>query len=69
MKIQTERHTDIDSINITFNTAVTETAGEILGKHRQKKNKVDHRRNSSPMREKERTEKRKYFNLKDLRNK
>ena len=28
---------DIDSMITTFNTAVTETAGEILGKHRQKK--------------------------------
>ena len=29
--------TDIDSMVTTFNTAVTETASEILGKHRQKK--------------------------------
>ena len=29
--------TDMDSMVITFNTAVTETASEILGKHRQKK--------------------------------
>ena len=29
---------DMDSIITTFNTAVTETASEILGKHRQKKN-------------------------------
>ena len=28
--------TDIDSMITTFNTAVTETASEILGKHRQK---------------------------------
>ena len=28
---------DIDSMITTFNTAVTETASEILGKHRQKK--------------------------------
>ena len=28
---------DIDSTLTTFNTAVTETAGEILGKYRQKK--------------------------------
>ena len=28
---------DMDSMITTFNTAVTETAGEILGKHRQKK--------------------------------
>ena len=29
--------TDIDSMITTFNTAVTETAGEILGNHRQNK--------------------------------
>ena len=29
--------TDIDSVITTFNTAMTETASEILGKHRQKK--------------------------------
>ena len=28
---------DMDSMTTTFNTAVTETASEILGKHRQKK--------------------------------
>ena len=28
---------DIDSMITTFNTAVTEAASEILGKHRQKK--------------------------------
>ena len=32
--------TDIDSMITTFNTAVTETAREILGKHRQKKKKT-----------------------------
>ena len=32
--------TDIDSKITTFNTAVTETASEILGKHRQKKKKT-----------------------------
>ena len=31
--------TDIDSMINAFNTAVTETASEILGKHRQKKKK------------------------------
>ena len=30
--------TDIDSMITTFNTAVTETTSEILGKHHQKKN-------------------------------
>ena len=33
------KDTDLDSMITTFNTAVTETAGEILGKHRQKKGK------------------------------
>ena len=31
------KDTDLDSMITTFNTAVTETASEILGKHRQKK--------------------------------
>ena len=35
-----------DSMITTFNTAVTETASEILGKHRQKKKNLDHCRNS-----------------------
>ena len=29
--------TDLDSVITTFNTTVTETASEILGKHRKKK--------------------------------
>ena len=29
--------TDLDSLITTFNTVVTETTNEILGKHRQKK--------------------------------
>ena len=36
---------DKNSMITTFNTAVTETASEIFGKHRQKKN-LDHCRNS-----------------------
>ena len=36
LTIMSNDDTDIDSI-ITFNTAVTETVSEILGKHRQKK--------------------------------
>ena len=32
-------HTDLDSMITTFNRAVTETASEITGKHRQKKRK------------------------------
>ena len=49
--------TDTDSMITTFNTAVTETATEILGKHRQKEKTLDHCRNSRSVRQKERTEK------------
>ena len=37
LTITSNEETDLDSIVNTFNTAVTETATEILGKHRQKK--------------------------------
>ena len=37
LTIMSSEDTDIDSMITTFNTAVTETASEILGKHRQKK--------------------------------
>ncbi len=37
LSIMSNKDTDIDSMITTFNTAVTETASEILGKHRQKK--------------------------------
>ena len=37
LTIMSNKDTDIDSMTTTFNTAVTETASEILGKHRQKK--------------------------------
>ena len=37
LTIMSNEDTDIDSMIATFNTAVTETASEILGKHRQKK--------------------------------
>ena len=37
LAIMSNEDTDIDSMITTFNTAVTETASEILGKHRQKK--------------------------------
>ena len=46
LTIMSNENTDIDSMITTFNTAVTETAGEILGKHRQKKKNLDHCRNS-----------------------
>ena len=37
LTIMSNEDTDIDSMVTTFNTAMTETASEILGKHRQKK--------------------------------
>ena len=37
LTIMSDEYTDIDSMITTFNTAVTEIASEILGKHRQKK--------------------------------
>ena len=37
LTIISNEDTDLDSMITTFNTAVTETANEILGKHRQKK--------------------------------
>ena len=37
LTIMSNENTDIDSMITTFNTAVTDTASEILGKHRQKK--------------------------------
>ena len=37
LTIMSNEDTDIDSMITTFNTAVTETASEILGKHRLKK--------------------------------
>ena len=39
LTIMNNEDIDMDSMITTFNTAVTETASEILGKHRQKKNK------------------------------
>ena len=36
LTIISNEDTDIDSMITNFNTAVTETASEILGKHRQK---------------------------------
>ena len=46
LTIMNKEDTDMDSMITTFNTAVTETAGEILGKHRQKKKTLDYCRNS-----------------------
>ena len=38
LTIMSNEDTDLDSMITTFNTAATETASEILGKHHQKKN-------------------------------
>ena len=38
LTIMNNEDADMDSMITTFNTAVTEVASEILGKHRQKKN-------------------------------
>ena len=46
LTIMSNEDIDIDSMITTFNTAVTETASEILCKHRQKKKNLDHCRNS-----------------------
>ena len=46
LTIMSNEDTDIDSMITTFNTAVTETASEILGKHCQKKKNLDHCKNS-----------------------
>ena len=46
LTIMSNEDIDIDSMITTFNTAVTETASEILGKHRQKKKTLDHCRSS-----------------------
>ena len=40
LTIMDTEDTDLDSMITTFNTAVIETASEILGKHRQKKKLV-----------------------------
>ena len=41
LTIMSNEDTDIDSMITTFNTAVTETASQILGKHCQKKKKTE----------------------------
>ena len=46
LTIMNNEDTDLDTMTTTFNTAVTETASEILGKYRQKKNTLGHCRNS-----------------------
>ena len=44
--IMNNEDTDMDTTITTFNTAVTETASEILDKHHQKKKNLGHYRNS-----------------------
>ena len=56
LTITNNEDTDLDSMITTFKTAVTETASEILGKHRQKKT-LGHCRDSWSVWQKERTEK------------
>ena len=61
LTIMDNEETDLDSMITTFNTAVIETVGEVLGKLRQKKqtNKktLGQCRKSLAVRQKERTEK------------
>ena len=70
LTIMSNGDTDIDSMFTTFNTAVTETASEILGKHHQKKK----RKKTWVTAEifdlcyKRRELRKKDLNLKDLRN-
>ena len=47
LTIMNKEDTDLDSMITTFNTAVTETASEILGKHRQKKEKKEKKKTGS----------------------
>ena len=61
LTIMNNEDTDLDSMIITFNTAVTETASEILGKHRQKKKNQDHCGKTWSVRQKRRAEKEKIW--------
>ena len=67
LTIMSNEDTDIDSMITTFNTAVTETASEILGKHRQKK-KPWITAEILNLCKKEENSERKDLSLKDLRN-
>ena len=57
LTIMNNEDTDLDSMITTFNAAVTKTASEILGKHRQKTKTLGHCRYSWSVRQKERTKK------------
>ena len=67
LTIMSNEDTDTDSMITTFNTAVTETADEILGKHRQKK-KSYVTAEILDLCDKRRELRRKKLSLKDLRN-
>ena len=68
LTIMSNEDTDIDSMITTFNTAMTETASEILGKHRQKKNKPGSQQKFFICATKGENSERKDLSLKDLRN-
>ena len=59
LTIMKNENTDMDSMITTFNAAVTETVGEILGKHQQKKKNLSYCRNSRSVQQKENAEKEK----------
>ena len=67
LTIMSNEDTDTDSMITTFNTAVTETASEILGKHRQKK-KPWITAEILDLCDKKRDLRKKDLSLKDLRN-
>ena len=66
--IMSNEDTDIESMITTFNTAVTETANEILGKHRQKKKKPGSLQKSPICATKGESRERTDLSLKGLRN-
>ena len=68
LTIMGDEDADMDSKITTFNTAVTKTASEILGKHRQKKNKTWVNAVILDLCDKRRELRKKRLNLKDLRN-
>ena len=49
LTIMINEDTDLDSLITTFNTTVTETASEIVGKHRQKKKKKPTKKNKKKL--------------------
>ena len=67
LTIMINEEADLDSMITTFNTAVTETTSEILGKHRQKK-KPWITAEILDLCYKRRELRKKDFNLKDLKN-